>query len=325
MGRKNYHSYLHSFYHVMLRGNYRQPIFHDKQCHLKFCELLETATEKFSCKIHLYCLMTNHVHLVIEVKMIPLSKIVQSIASGYAKYISLKFNRRGHLFQGRFKSKLIHDENYLINLCYYIHHNPLSANMVTELDEYPWTSHRYYKGIEDVTWLTRDLVLDVLGKYLSHKNSHQAYIKFIHTDKLPFAQSDLVKFDENGSLLITDETCKKMNAASRDDFSLLSIDEIIRTVCLHMKVDEDKISSFSQGKKIVLTRAIIAYYAHYFGKYYLNHIALYFSQNPKSVSQTMHRVLRAGKYIAEVEQIKYKLQICVHDKLARLDVHSGNC
>jgi putative transposase len=127
---------VNGFYNVMLRGNYRQGE--------QFCELLQACTQKFLCKIHLYCLMTNHIHLVIEIGDIPLSKIMQSLSSRIAQIINKSLQRSGHLFQGRYKDKIIYDEKYLLELCFNIHMNPVKAKMVGCLDDYPWSSHCVY-------------------------------------------------------------------------------------------------------------------------------------------------------------------------------------
>ncbi len=108
MPKKNRTYYYEAMYHVMLRGNYRQSIFNDNEDRLYFYSLLENTIEKFNFKVHVFCLMTNHIHFVIEIKF----------ASSYAGYSNRKYNRSGHLFQGRYKAKLIQDEKYLLTLCY---------------------------------------------------------------------------------------------------------------------------------------------------------------------------------------------------------------
>ena len=110
MPRRTRTHYFEAMYHVMLRGNYRQIIFNDDNDRLYFYSLLKQVTEKFNCKIHLFCLMTNHIHLVIEINHVPLWKIIQSFASSYARYINKKNKQSGHLFQGRYKAKLIQDD-----------------------------------------------------------------------------------------------------------------------------------------------------------------------------------------------------------------------
>ena len=88
-----------SIYHVMLRGNYKKLIFFDDNNRYKFHELLESITLKYHCKIHLFCLMTNHVYMVIEVRHAPLSKSMQSLVSHYTKYINHILKKNGRLFQ----------------------------------------------------------------------------------------------------------------------------------------------------------------------------------------------------------------------------------
>lgn len=90
MPKKNRTYYYEAMYHVMLRGNYRQSIFNDNEDRLYFYSLLENTIEKFNFKVHVFCLMTNHIHFVIEIKF----------ASSYAGYSNRKYNRSGHLFQG---------------------------------------------------------------------------------------------------------------------------------------------------------------------------------------------------------------------------------
>ena len=113
----------------MMRGNYRQNIFSDDTERQKFLEYLGQANKQYDCKIHLFCLMTNHVHLVIQISKIPLSKIMQTLNSAFTGFVNRKHQKSGHLFQGRYLAKLVQDESYLKELCYYIHNNPVAANM----------------------------------------------------------------------------------------------------------------------------------------------------------------------------------------------------
>lgn len=86
MPRKKRSHYYEAFYHVMMRGNYRQDIFSADEDYLYFYGLMEKSVHQFNCKIHLFCLMTNHVHLLIEVENIPLWKIMQTVAGAFSKY-----------------------------------------------------------------------------------------------------------------------------------------------------------------------------------------------------------------------------------------------
>lgn len=92
--------------------------------------------------------MPNHVHLFIEVMKSPIDKIMQKLQTAYAMYINKKYERVGHVFQGRYFSILVEKELYLLELIRYIHLNPIRAGIVQELNEYRWTSHAAYLGID---------------------------------------------------------------------------------------------------------------------------------------------------------------------------------
>ena len=150
-------------YHVMFRGNNKQAIFLDEADRNIFYDILESATKHYDCKIHLFCLMTNHVHLLIEVIDMPLYKVSQIICGRYATKFNRKHNTVGHLFQGRYKAQVVQSDKYLLELCHYIHMNPIEASMVEKLDDYPWSSHPTYKGMKPIHWLTTDHVNDLLA------------------------------------------------------------------------------------------------------------------------------------------------------------------
>jgi len=162
MARKPRVHYSGAYYHVMLRGNGGMQIFHDLADRETFLDLLQESISRFECRIHAFCLMTNHVHIAIQVSDISLSKIVQNISFRYTRFFNKKAKRIGHLFQGRYKALLVDADNYLLQLIRYIHLNPLRANMVANLLDYPWSSHFAYLGKLKIHWLTTQSVFDLL-------------------------------------------------------------------------------------------------------------------------------------------------------------------
>ena len=109
-----------TMHHVMVRGNNRQNIFFDKYYFNYFLDVLATSTKKYDHKILAYCLMSNHIHLIIHIYEIPLSIVMQNINYRYARWTNHRRGHIGHLFQGRYRSIDVHDQAYLINLCQYI-------------------------------------------------------------------------------------------------------------------------------------------------------------------------------------------------------------
>ena len=130
-----------AFYHVMLRGKGGADIFLDEQDHSRFYLLLQESVERFGSRVHAFCLMDNHVHLVLQVGTIPLSRMLQNLSFRHARWINWRRKTVGHVFQGRYQAILIDADNYLLQLVAYLHLNPLRAGMVKRPEDYPWSSH----------------------------------------------------------------------------------------------------------------------------------------------------------------------------------------
>jgi len=143
-------------YHVMLRGINKQIIFESPLDYGKFLNLLYQMVYPIDesrkpmppkCIIYAYCLMPNHVHLLIQEKNQNLSNIIKQIAAAYALYFNKKYERCGHLFQDRFKSESVADAAYFFTLLRYIHQNPVAGGLCEKVDDYEWSSWREYIGI----------------------------------------------------------------------------------------------------------------------------------------------------------------------------------
>ncbi len=150
-------------YHVILRGNAGQEVFFDDADRSLFSLLLQEVTARFGYRIHGFCLMTNHIHLTIQVDEVPLSRIMQNLGFRYTQFINRRHNRKGHLFQGRYKALLIDVDSYLIELVRYLHLNPVRAGMVEYPETYPWSSHQAYPGRQSIFWLTTRWVLSQIS------------------------------------------------------------------------------------------------------------------------------------------------------------------
>lgn len=131
-------------YHVMIRGNEKKNIFHEDKDRLKFLNILSKKSKDKSLIIYGYCLMDNHVHLVIKEGKNNISTIMRSINTRYAQYFNRKYNRTGHVFQDRFKSEVIENDVHLFEVIRYVHNNPLKANIVKDIKNYSWSSYRNY-------------------------------------------------------------------------------------------------------------------------------------------------------------------------------------
>lgn len=131
-------------YHVMLRGINRQLIFEERQDNEKFLEILKKCQELSRFKIYSYCLMGNHLHLLIKVEHEDLEQIFKRIGARYVYWFNFKYKRCGHLFQDRFRSEPVENDAYFLTVLRYIHQNPIKAGYCKNPADYPWSSFREY-------------------------------------------------------------------------------------------------------------------------------------------------------------------------------------
>jgi len=131
-------------YHVMMRGNERKNLFHDQEDKLRFIETLFAKKEETGFLVYAYCLMDNHVHLLVTEGPEGLATMMKRINASYAYYFNQKNHRVGHLFQDRFKSEPIEDDRYLLTVIRYIHNNPVKAGLVEKPEQYRWSSYASY-------------------------------------------------------------------------------------------------------------------------------------------------------------------------------------
>ncbi len=177
MPRKPRIHYPGAFYHVILRGNDRQTIFFDVNDRCRFYLLLQEMTERHRCRVHAFCLMTNHLHLAIQVSDVPLHRIMHALTFRYTRWINHRQDRVGHLFQGRYRAILIDADAYLLELVRYIHLNPVRAGMVDDPADYPWSGHRSLLGQEVLHWMTSDWLLGLFGTNVP--KARHAYHQFV--------------------------------------------------------------------------------------------------------------------------------------------------
>ena len=132
-----------AFYHVTSLGNERKTVFRNNRDRERFLSYLESAHERYGAILHVYCLMDNHYHLLLETPRGNLSQSLHHINGAYTTYFNIKHRRSGHLFQGRFKAILVEKDSYSGELSRYIHLNPVRAGLVKNPLRYGWSSYPY--------------------------------------------------------------------------------------------------------------------------------------------------------------------------------------
>ncbi len=152
-------------YHVVMRGIDRQNIFYNDVDYQHFIDTLGKVKTEDRFELYGYCLMSNHVHLLIYEKSEEIPQIMKRIVTSYAWWFNMKYERSGHVFQGRYGSECVEDDRYLLTVIRYIHQNPVKAGMVDTAEDYRWSSIRaYYSGREYQSSLTDiDFILEIFA------------------------------------------------------------------------------------------------------------------------------------------------------------------
>jgi len=140
-----------ALYHITARGNNKQDIFHNEKDFSRYFSNIKRYKKEAPFYLYAFALMPNHVHLLIEVIDSPISKIMQKLQTAYTMYINKKYQRVGHVFQGRYFHLLVDQESHLLELMRYIHLNPVRAGLAQNPRNYVWSSHNTYLGVDSKT------------------------------------------------------------------------------------------------------------------------------------------------------------------------------
>jgi REP element-mobilizing transposase RayT len=154
-------------YHVYARGNRRQDIFLDGRDYRAYLARLARYRTKHDAIVYAYCLMPNHVHILIRTGLVPLSLLMQGIQQSYTQYFNRRHSVIGHLFQGRYKASVCTEEAYLATLIHYIHANPVRAGLAASPQLYRYSSHAAYRDGRPTALVDPRPVLQMLGSLVS--------------------------------------------------------------------------------------------------------------------------------------------------------------
>lgn len=164
MGVSKYKQYVKdTYYHIYNRGNQQQAIFFENSDYVGYLKRLKLAKERYGVSIICYCLMPNHIHLLVRQNSeVPIHKFISSLHTSYSMYFNRKYQKVGHLFQGRFKQKNIITDAYFLYLSCYIHANPFIDGLVRKAEEYNWSSYQDYTEMRKGTLCNKEPILQEL-------------------------------------------------------------------------------------------------------------------------------------------------------------------
>ena len=184
-------------YHIILRSVNQHIIFEEDADYRKFLYILADCREFYDIDIYAYCLMDNHIHLMVRMSPDKLASFFQSLGARFVRWYNTKYCRSGHLFQDRFHSSVIDSKAYFLSTLTYIHDNPIKANICRFPSEYRWSSYNGYYG-ENNPLLNVKFAYDVAG-------SKESLIKYFTCNCTASESEEISKVDHGIGHFVTDE------------------------------------------------------------------------------------------------------------------------
>lgn len=293
-----------AFYHVTARGNEQKDIFKSLKDREKFLSYLEAATKRYAAVIHVYCLMSNHYHLLVETPQGNLSQIMKHINSSYTTYFNVKRKRAGHLLQGRYKAILVDADEYAMELSRYIHLNPVRVGIAETPENYPWMSYRFYAG--DVTapaWLKTDFILGYFGaKESVARKNYREYVNELIGHEYSSPLKETVASTILGSTEFVSEIQEQHLSSKKVDRELPALRELTVRPSLDQIVLAAR-EAFPEGGTKAAKAAI--YLCHHYSGAKLMEIGKLFKLSESGVTQASKRF---GQVIEKDKKLKEMLR-----------------
>jgi REP element-mobilizing transposase RayT len=268
----------------MLRGNGGQEIFFSQEDRFRFYLLVQEGIERYGHKVHAFCLMTTHVHLAIQVGDIGLSRIIQNLAFRYTRWVNWRQSRTGHLFQGRYKAVLVDADAYMLELTRYIHLNPVRSGIVRGPEDYPWSGHGAYLGLETIPWLTMEWVLSMFSRRADH--ARRAYWKFVEEGRDRGHQREYGSGSEADSRVLGDTNfMDKVLGQKQERLKRpVRVEEIVSYVCRRFSLSEELLSRSGKDRSLTKVRAIAAWLVLESGRITLAELSHRVGRDPSTLS-----------------------------------------
>jgi REP element-mobilizing transposase RayT len=304
MARKPRIEFEGAFYHVLTRGNQKQEIFREDRDFSKYLQILIDYKNRYRFLLYAYVLMPNHVHLLVETKEVPLSKILQGINQRYTMYFNWKYDTVGHLFQGRYKAILCDKDAYLLKLIKYIHYNPVKAGIVNSLDKYLWSSHGDFIKASPSRSVDSQLILSILATKVGQ--ARRLYREFMEEANV-ISEKDLNKTVDQRILGDEDFAEQIMTKAGNNispgrALKKFSLEEIAQSVQRFSGINQKELRGNGKSPKIIRAKKVFTMIAREYG-YKGKEMAAFlrkdpaaitrYLKNPENLNSTMGEILNA--------------------------------
>lgn len=278
------------FYHVTLRGNHRQRIFFRDEDKDLLDGLVAESLDQFAARLHAYCWMPNHLHLLVQVSDAPLGRLVHRIASTYARTVQLRINTTGHLFERRYHAVLVDADNYLLTLVRYIHLNPVKAGIVRDPVDYAWSSHAVYVGHRQKAWVTTEFVTRLLAPGDAMQNYR---VLMASSEPYEWGTGKLVPHRNQPHVLGDDAFVARIMNGNLPFCAAETLADLVKRCCEEFGVTLEALTSRSRAHKLAAARAWLGHEAFANRVATISAVARLLQRSESALRNLMRRHLRA--------------------------------
>jgi REP element-mobilizing transposase RayT len=290
MARKARIHFPGALYHVIARGNRGQKIFRNEKDYQLYLDFLGEYKDRYDFSVYAYTLMPDHVHLLIQVGDVPLSRLMQNLQFRYTRNFNIKYKKHGHLFQGRYKAILCETDSYFLELSAYIHLNAVRAGAVEDPINYRWSSYQSYvrKGKDNL--VEKNLLwAQFPGKKQEAMRKYRRFVKrrIGHGHRDDFYELKDQRF--LGDEAFVEKVQRRLNEEPPFVYDI-SLGEIVSEVSSVLGISRDLFHSQNRNRQGALGRSVVGYLARKLGGHKVKGIAEHFSRDPVVISQGIKRL-----------------------------------
>jgi putative transposase len=304
-------------YHVITRGNNRQTIFHDDQDRTAYLEkLFHYCREK---EVHLlcYCLLSNHVHLLLETPQGNLSQMMQAFQTSYTVSYNRRRRHTGHVFEQRYKAFLVDKDNYLLQVSRYIHLNPVAARIVERPQDYRWSSYRAYLRERSAAGLRREFILGHFSGQSKEKiGKYREFVEGSLQRGETWFELPIVKQAFVGDEDFAEQAWRKVTKGHARE-GRYGIAVLVQAVCDVVGVEKEEFGRGTKEERIQRGRELFMYMARRYSGASLQEIVRWLGV--RDVSTVSHGVRRAERRVREEgsfrQQIEETLRKLLHSHI----------
>ena len=304
-------------YHVICRGNNRQAVFRDDQDRTRYLEKLSLYCEQKEVELLSYCLLTNHVHLLLATPGGNLSKMMQPFQTSYTVYFNQRHRRSGHVFEQRYKALLVDKDHYLLEVSRYIHLNAVAAKIVERPQDYRWSSYGSYLNGKGISGLKAETVLEYFtGGTRGQLLQYREYVEGGRGGKERWAEPVVVK-----QVFIGDEEFVEQARRRAKKRSIVEghypLKRIVEAVCKVSGVGTDELKRPQRSEGVQRSRDLVCHVSRRHSDVGLGELAGFLQV--KELSTPSHAVRRAEERLKNDpsfrRQLKQVLKILVHSPM----------